>query len=228
MHSVNTARPAAPPDTVTPQATSLATGARRPYRRLPLLLMVLVVALGALAGCASDKASDQNRARHTAEAGTSVISGDQATYAANRYASPSLSPTPIPRSAGHVHEMGVAVSVQGNNQPSNFVTSVPTNAGTIYVAANVDGLPENSTVTAILFPNAKKPADRKVVLQASITVSGSGQQWIAVPLQLDGSLPTGQYGVALSLQNPPANVTDPELGSLGIELTSPGTPPKSV
>ena len=228
MHSASTDRPASPPDSTTIPTHPAPTGVRQPVWRLPSVLFVLLVTAVLLSGCASDHATDQSRARRTAEVNQGGIAHDQATFNAARYASPGATPTTIPVLPGVVHELGIAISVQGNNQPSSFVTSIPVSAGTIYVAADVEQIPAGSTVTATMFKNTTKPADRTEAAQASVTISTDGRQWIAVPLFIDSSLEPGQYGIELVVGNDLSKLRGSELGSLGIELTGPGTQPRSV
>ena len=210
-------RPEPRPD---PKRASFSLASAR-SRRPVGVLSVIGLAVLLLSGCASDRATDQRPARETSETTPGVIVGDQATWSANRYASPTTIPTATNVPPATLQEIGLATGVDGSGQPNGFVVSVASNAGTVYLVADLDGLRSGSVVRSYWQKNEEKFEDRTYAGDASVTVERDGRQWVALPLNLDGSLATGNYGVLLY-------VDDVELGSIGIELTSPGTQPRSV
>ena len=218
MHSGSTAHHASPPDAATPTSPPAVVAIGR--RPVGLLTVVAAVAL-LLSGCASDRATDQNHARETAQTTPGLIIGDQATYTANRYASPTVSPTATAPPPATVKEIGLATGVDGSGQPNGFYTAVPANAGTVYLVADLDGLMAGSEVASDWLSNQKKPTDRKDYGGSSFTVTQDGRQWVALPMTLDGSLPTGEYGLYLF-------VDGQQIATLGIQITDSGSAPRSV
>lgn len=221
MRLDSTGRPVSPPDDlIDPEANRLALAtarSRRPVRVLTVIALVVLV----LSGCASDRASDQSDARETAETTPGVVIADQATFAANRYASPTLTPTATPPPPPTVQDVGIATSVEGSGQPNGFVASVAVNAGTVYLVADLDGLRAGSVVESIWFRNTIDVQERDYVGGSAFTVEEDGRQWVAIPMTLDGSLPTGNYAAELY-------VDDEEVAGLGVELTSAGSQPRGV
>ncbi|HEV2528663.1 MAG TPA: hypothetical protein VGT61_09460 [Thermomicrobiales bacterium] len=191
--------------------------ARRPVRLVVSSLVTLVL----LAGCASDRAYDQQRAQETARTTDQAVIDIQASFTANRYASPTTTATPTPQPPGILHEIGLATSISGDNQPSTFVTAVANNAGRVYVTANLDGLSDGVTVGIGWYVNTLKPEDFVFVGESSVTVEGGGRQWIAVPYDLNGALEPRDYAVYLY-------VDGEVIGSLGIEILPAGSQPRSV
>ena len=210
-------RPDSSPD---PNRASFSLASAR-SRRPVGVLSVIGLAVLLLSGCASDRATDQRPARETSETTPGVIVADQATWSANRYASPTVIPTATNVPPATLQEIGLATGVDGSGQPNGFVVSVASNAGTVYLVADLDGLRSGSVVRTYWFKNVEKFEDRTYAGEGTVTVGQDGRQWVAVPLNLDGSLQPGNYGVRLF-------VDDVEVGSVGIELTSPGTQPRSV
>ncbi len=185
------------------------------------VLTVIGLAVLLLSGCASDRATDQRPARETSETTPGLIVGDQATYSANRYASPTAIPTATSVPPATVQQIGLTTGVDGSGQPNGFVVSVAVNAGTVYFVVDLDGLRAGSVVASYWEKNAEKIQDRDYAGGASFTVERDGRQWVALPQNLDGSLAPGNYGVRLF-------VDEVEIGSIGIELTSAGTQPRGV
>lgn len=199
-------------------AFSLASArSRRPVGVLTIIGLAVLL----LSACASDRATDQRPARETSETTPGVVVGEQATYSANRYASPTAIPTATNVPPATLQEIGLATGVDGSGQPNGFVISVASNAGTVYLVADLDGLRAGSVVRTYWFRNVEKFEDRTFAGEGTETVGQDGRQWVAVPLTLDGSLEPGDYGIRLF-------VDDVAVGSIGIQLTSPGTQPRSV
>lgn len=221
MRLDSTALPVNPPDHETdPDANRLelaAVRSRRPVRVLTVIALVVLV----LSGCASDRATDQSDARETAETTPGLVVADQATFAANRYASPTLTPTATAPPPPTAQEVGIATSVQGSGQPNGFVVSVATNAGTVYLVADLDGLRAGSVVESIWYRNTMEIEDRDYAGGTIFTVEQDGRRWVNLPQTLDGSLPTGNYAVELE-------VDGEQVATLGIEITPAGSPPRSV
>ena len=219
MHLGNTGPLASRPDHDTGRVPlSLASAnTRRPAG----VLTVIGLAVLLLSGCASDRATDQRPARETSETTPGLIVGDQATYAANRYASPTAIPTATSGPSATVQQIGLTTGVDGSGQPNGFVVSVAVNAGTVYFVVDLDGLRAGSVVASYWEKNAEKIQDRDYAGGASFTVERDGRQWVALPQSLDGSLAPGNYGVRLF-------VDEVEIGSIGVELTSAGTQPRGV
>ncbi len=221
MHLGSTRRRGNQPDpNLEPNATAFPLASVRSRRPVGVLTIVGVVVL-LLSACASDRATDQRPARETSETTPGVIVGEQATYSANRYASPTVIPTATNVPPATLQEIGLATGVDGSGQPNGFVVSVASNAGTVYLVADLDGLRSGSVVRTYWFKNMEKFEDRTYAGEGTVTVGQDGRQWVAVPQALDGSLEPGNYGIRMF-------VDDVEVGSVGIELTSPGTQPQSV
>jgi hypothetical protein len=218
MRSASTARPASPPDAGAAAGTHRRTD--RPTRRRVGLVASLILAVTVLAGCASDRAYDQDRARETAETTSEVITGVQSTYVATRYGSPTATATATAVSPGVLHEIGLTTSVGPDGQPDGFVTGIASNAGRVYVAADIEGLADGAAVGVVWSTNVAKVQDRRNVGESSITVTG-GRHWVAVPFDLDGSIQPGDIAISLY-------VDGQQIGTLGIDVLSPGSAPRGV
>lgn len=181
----------------------------------------LILTLTVLVGCASDRATDQRPARETAETTQRVIGGDQATWSVERFASPTVTASATAPPPAAVVEIGLATGVGGDGAPNGFVVSVPANAGTVYLVADLDGLAAGSVVAGDFYLNVKKPDERDRYGAGSFTVETAGRQWVAIPITLDGSLPAGDYAIDLY-------VDGGQVGSIGFDITGSGTQPRGV
>lgn len=219
MHLGSIGRHVSQPDGEATGSETIRTAAHA--RRSVSVLAIIGIVVLLLSGCASDRATDQNDARETAQTTPGLIIGDQATYSANRYASPTLTPTATAPPPATVHQVGLATGVDGSGQPNGFYTAVPADAGTVYVVVDLDGLRAGSVVASDWKTNVKKVSDRQDFGGTSFTVEQDGRSWVALPMTLDGSLAPGDYGIFIL-------VDGQQVADLGIEITAAGTSPRGV
>lgn len=223
MHSVSTgprdSRPDAPGDAIEEVETADAARANPPggVRLIGTLILTLTV----LVGCASDRATDQRPARETAQTTQGVIGGDQATWSVERFASPTVTASATAPPPASVVEIGLATGVGGDGAPNGFVVSVPANAGTVYLVADLDGLAAGTVIEPRFYRNVKEPDERTQFPIGTYTAERDGRQWVAIPVYLDGSVPTGDYGLDIWIDGE-------QIGTIGIQITSPGSQPRSV
>jgi hypothetical protein len=117
--------------------------------------------------------------------------------------------------------LGLAQQLGPNSEPSQLFATVPSDIGTVYVVIEVDGVPQGSVLAATWLVNASRPEDRAIIATVEQTIEDSDRQWIAFPFTLNGTLPPGTYAVVVEYG-------DNALGTLGVEVTNPGTPPRRV
>jgi hypothetical protein len=172
-----------------------------------------------LTGCASGTANEAERAQRRAASEPAILAERQATANAAPFAAstPSAAPTSTPTI--RVWALGLALELGADNAPRQMIGTVPSNAGSVYAVIEVEGVPPGTTLTATWLVNAPRPEDRTVLATVDQTISHPGRQWVAFSFSLDGTLSPGAYALVVESQ-------DEALGTLGIEVTNPGTAPR--
>lgn len=226
MRLVPINRRAGPPNQLTHRLSMPRAGRTRSgggIRLSPLtraLGTVVLVAL-LLVGCSRGTANEAERAQRRAASEPAVLAHEQATRNAERFteSTPSAGPTATP--AITVFSLGLTQQIQSDNEPSQMLATVPSNAGTVYVVIELSGVPEGSILYATWLVNANRPEDRTIIATVEQPVGDDGRHWVAFPFSLDGSLPPGMYAIVVEYEGG-------ALGTLGVEVTNPGTAPRRV
>jgi hypothetical protein len=183
---------------------------------IPAGLLVLVLA----AACSSGNAREAEREQQSRASQEAKLAGLQATYSSSviNPGTPTPAPTVIPLPT---LDRLVLTRSLGGNGPSEELASVPSNFGTVYAGALLNGLRGGTMVSAIW------RGERGNVYVSETTVDGdAAQAWVGMPLPLDGSLPPGNYAVILLVavgDDPPVS-----LNSLVFEITSSGSQARAV
>ncbi len=164
---------------------------RASSRRISGFLLVSLL-LVTLAACSSGSAREAERSRDGDATSESVVSDRQATYSATLVAQGT--PTPLPERPPRVASLVLTTQVNGDGSPVGEYASVPSNAGTIYLAAQLTGMRDGRMAAAL-----RDTSDQHNVLAYNeIEVDGgSGSGWVAVPIAMDGSLAPGDYPIWL-------------------------------
>lgn len=223
MRSAPTGRPGqGGSEPAAPSARRWRSPRARPTVALGAALLLVIVALG---GCSTGSARDARVGATRAAEDEIVLPAAQATYSVREFrpGTPDASPTAAPRPT--LTTIAVTTAVAQDGSPIGIFNALPANAGTMYVAVLIANLSAGQTVMAILENVAEKPKDRKTFGYAEATVSGSGvEQWLALQLPLDGSIPPGKYAVYVSL-----NGEDYPFGnSIAVEITANGSAPRKI
>ncbi len=145
-----------------------------------------------LAACSSSSAREAERSREGDATSESVVSNRQATYSATLVARGT--PTPLPERPPRVAALVLTTQVNGDGSPVGEYASVPSNAGTIYLAAQLTGLREGRMAAAL-----RDTSDQHNILAYNeIDVGGgSGSVWVTIPIGMDGNLAPGDYPIWL-------------------------------
>lgn len=195
---------------------------KRRRARGGMAVAALILLSVVLTACSSGSARESERAQEAASSETAVLPERQATFTAQFVAQ--ATPTEIPDPPPSLAELVVTTQVAGDGSPSGEYESVPSNAGTIYIAAQLTGVKKGQVVRAAIRDTSPQ---RNILVYGDVTVSADADSiWVAVPLQMNGSLPPNDYPVWI--------VIDPDkkggewIGSLVFAVTSPGNSPQQV
>jgi hypothetical protein len=174
-----------------------------------------------LAACSSGSAREAERAREDEETAESVVAGRQATYTATLVAQGT--PTPIPPRAPAIGALVLTNQVNGDGSPVGEYEGFASNAGTIYLSAQVTGLGEGKMAAAL-----RDTSDQHNVLAYNEvdTDASRGTTWVSIPIQLDGSLAPGDYPIWLIFN--PGKDDEEWIGSVVFSVGSPGSGPRQV
>lgn len=158
--------------------------------------LVLLLILATLAACSSGSAREAERARAEEETAESIVAGRQATYTATLVAQ--ATPTPIPPRPPAVAALVLTNQINGDGSPVGEYEGFASNAGTIYLSAQVTGLREGTMAAAL-----RDTSDQHNILAYNEveTNDSRGTTWVSIPIQLDGSLSPGDYPIWL-IHNP--------------------------
>lgn len=164
-------------------------------------VLILFLCLALLAGCASGTATDARRGQRQDTAEEANLPAQQATFTAQEYFPPTPTPLPTRPPAPALASLVIALALGAGNEPVDEYAAVPTNAGTIYASARLDGLRAGQVVSA-----SWTDANNTVVATSRFDIpAGADRDWVALPLALDGSLAPGDYAVYLFADDRPLN-----------------------
>lgn len=174
-----------------------------------------------LAACSSGSAREAERAREDDETAESVVAGRQATYIATMVAQGT--PTPIPPRPPAVASLVLTNQVNGDGSPVGEYEGFASNAGTIYLCAQLSGRREGKMAAAL-----RDTSDQHNVLAYNeVDVdAGGGTGWVAIPVELDGSLSPGDYPIWLIFN--PGEDDEEWLYSTVFTVGSPGSGAQQV
>ncbi len=194
-------------------------GPRGRARALPLLALSGLV-LATLAGCASGDARDSALAATRAATEGARFPARQATFVQSEYGgTPTLVPTVAVEPA--LQEIAITIALRPDGSPDGIYGSVPANAGVVYAAARISNLRADQLVTAEWQRVAEKPADRIAIGYSEQAVTGTGEQWVGLPLGLDGSVAPDVYAVYIA-------VDGVYLNSISFRITASGSGPQRI
>ena len=190
-------------------------------RRWSAHALVLLLLLVTLAACSSGSAREAERARDDDETAESVVAGRQATYIATMVAQGT--PTPISPRPPAVASLVLTNQVNGDGSPVGEYEGFASNAGTIYLCAQLSGRREGKMAAAL-----RDTSDQHNVLAYNeVDVdAGGGTGWVAIPVQLDGSLAPGDYPIWLIFN--PGEDDEEWLYSTVFTVGSPGSGARQV
>jgi hypothetical protein len=198
----------------------------RPPRPAGLaLLAALALALAALTACSSGDVDDARRGAAADRSGTPGLAAVQATRVAQQFkpATPATTPDPATDSTQAptanpdlppttLEALVVTLDLGPGNAPREQYASVPADAGTVFADALLHNLRAGQTVTAEwISANGASLGASQAEIPADMP-----QAWVALPLQLGGAVPPGDYAAFIS-------VDGRSLNSIVFRVTSPGS-----
>lgn len=178
---------------------------------------VLLLSAVLLAGCASGSAEDARRAEERQADRGVLLPQQQATANAARFAPgtatalPTLPPMPV------LESLVLTLNVDGTGAPQGAYGGIPSDAGRVYAAALLNDLQPGQQVTATL----RLPDDTVLLSSAFDVTAPADRAWVALPLDMNGTLAAGDYALWLA-------VDDRSLNSLVVQVTGYGTAPRQL
>lgn len=158
------------------------------------LLALLALMVASLAGCASGDVKESRRFEAQEAGQEAVVPEYQLTTVAQEVIRPAASPHPTMTPAATLARL-VLTSSNSGGEPIDELRSVSASAGAIYAAALIANVQPGQTVSAIWIGQ-----DENLIAQSdSVMPGGVSQAWLYFPLQLNGSLPPGNYGVVITV-----------------------------
>ena len=173
--------------------------------------------LALLTGCASGVAEEARQGQARDAANAPGLPLQQATRTVERFFSPTPTPSPAPPPAPTLESLVITLGLAGGDAPQGSYASVPADARTVYAGALLNGVHAGQVVAARWVDAAGGTVGTSRV---EIGDDG-GQRWVALPLDLYGSLVPGEYAVYLF-------VGKQRLSSLVFQITPPGTGPQML
>jgi len=111
----------------------------------------------------------------------------------------------------------LTLDVDASGSPQGAYGGIPADAGRVYATALLHHVQPGQQVTATL-----RLPDDTVLLRSSVDVtSATDSAWIAIPLDLNGTLAPGDYALWLAID-------DQTVNSLVIQLSAFGTAPRQL
>lgn len=189
-------------------------------RRLarPAVATCMVVLL--VTGCSTGDARDAEIAEQREASREAQVPQRQASFIAEEYfgGTPPPVKTPTPRAV--LQSIALTTGVNSDGAPAGIYSSVPSDAGQVYVAARISHLQSGQTLVASWHTIEEKPEDIVVIANAEMAISGN-ENWVSLPLDLYGQVPPGDYAVSLY-------VNGELLNSLAFQITGAGTAPRQI
>ena len=202
-------------------------GQNRRARFLVVQLLGLMATVALITACSGPTAQEAGRAATEAATEALMLPEQQATYTARKFGPKTPTPGPTPTIDVLIERITMTTQVGGDGAPIGDYESFPSNGGTVYLAVLMHGLRPGTVVEAqIAIPDRRDSqgvttyGDYVLFSRVDIT-SDSETAWVAIPINLDGSLVPGPYDAFL--------VVDGRLVySITFELTGPGSIPRQL
>jgi len=183
---------------------------RRPFCR-PAWAWLVIPGL-VFAACSTGTVNDARVGQSRDAEASPRLDQQQSTKIAGEFFPPTPSPPPVPPPPPSLESLVITLNVGAGDVPQGSFGSVPANAGTIYATALLTELVPGQVIEAVLMDMLGNELG-----QARINIAvAAGQQWVALPFDMDGSLPAGDYAVYLFGQ-------DRRLGSVVFVVAPPGS-----
>ena len=182
-------------------------------------VLLAATLLAALAACATGEADDARRGQSRAATRGAELPAQQATRIASQYASPAVSPQPTAPAATGLEALALSLRVDSGG-PDGEYDAVPADAGTVYAGAKLSHLRPGQQVRAVW-----RNADRVDIGASAVDITDPVPAWVALPLALNGSLPTGDYAVYVSVADGPDDDAPVFLNSLVFRVIGSGSAP---
>lgn len=197
-----------------------ATPPNRHRTRLLPVAFAACLAVLSVAGCSTGDARDAQLAEDRDATQEAKVPARQASFIADEFfdSTPPPVKTATPRAV--LRSIALTTGVNSDGAPSGIYGSVPSDAGRVYVAAQIAYLQPGERVVASWATIAEKPKDIIVIANSETTVEGN-EEWVSLPVELYGNVTPGKYAVSLYIDGELLN-------SLAFEITSAGTSPRQI
>ncbi len=170
-----------------------------------------------LAGCASGSAEDARRGERRQAARGVLLPQEQATANAERFDPGTPTPVPTLPPMPVLEAFELTLNVDASGAPQGAYGGIPADAGRVYATALLRYLQPGQQVTATL-----RLPDDTVLLSSSFDVTtATDRAWIALPLEMNGTLAPGDYALWLAID-------DQSVNSLVVQVTGFGTAPRQL
>lgn len=210
MRSDHIGRRPAPASTKIRLAAGQLSQRRMERGRFGALIALAAVVL--LAGCNNGSMNEARQSQEFDAAETPRLAAQQSTWTAKSYFEPTGTPPPPTPLPPTLETLAITLGVGPDGAPSGSYLSIPTDAGTAYATGRLRDVRSGQKVSATWtdgFGNIVGSSEIAIAADAA-------EQWVAVPLQLDGGMVIGEYAVYLFGGGR-------QLGSLAFMITGPGS-----
>lgn len=177
-----------------------------------LVAFATMIGLIALTGCASGNVNEARRGAAADLEGTPTLAQLQATRVAQQFKPATPVGTPDTRPMPTIEALVITLGLAPGNAPREQYAAVPADAPTVYADALMHDLRGGQTVTAE-WVNA---SGNLIATSEASVPNDAAQAWVALPMQLAGSVPPGDYAVFV-------DVDGHLIDSLVFRVASPGT-----
>jgi hypothetical protein len=165
-----------------------------------------------LAGCNNGSMNEARQSQEFDAAETPQLAAQQSTWTAKSFFAPTGTPPPPTPLPPTLESLVITLGVGPDGAPSGSYLSIPTDAGTAYAAGRLRDVHAGQKVAATW-----TDAFGNIVGSFEVAITANAaEQWVAVPLQLSGSMGVGEYAVYLFGGGR-------QLGSLAFTITGPGS-----
>jgi len=211
MRSARTGRPS-PAIEPTPQPAPAGFAPRRTALGLLRCWAIALALPILLAGCSGGSVNEARLGQARDAQATTQLDNQQATFTARQFFPPTPSPTAAPPPLPTLESLVITLGIGAGDAPQSNLASVPADTGVLYASASLHNLTAGQQIEAVwtdMFGTEVGTAAQEAPVDA-------GQQWISLPLEVNGRLAPGDYAVFLFVDDRP-------LGSLVFVVGPPGS-----
>lgn len=152
---------------------------------LPVLLV--------LAGCGGGSVNEARLGAARDAVASPRLDQQEATSTAREFFPPTPTPGPELPPPPTLESLVVTLGIGAGDSPQQNLASIPADTGTVYASAQLLGLVAGQRIDAVWTDAVSNEVGRS---EQSV-VANAGQQWVSLPLAVNGRLAPGDYAVYL-------------------------------